>query len=805
MSNYHVADDDEEEYIAQGTQNMTPQERQTQYLNQAKDIVDAEAHRMIRCLDKNNLGEALEHASKMLSELRTSHLTPKNYYILYMQTFDHLARLTAFFRGEENMQELYERVQHTPSIVPRLYLMATIGAIYIKSKQAPAKDILKDLVEMCKGVQHPTRGLFLRNYLSQITKDKLPDTGGDYEGIGGTVHDSIAYVLQNFHEMVFLFSRLKNEGPVKERSKREKERMELRILIGFNLVRLSQLDGIKLDIYKNDVLPKVLNIIIKSNDQMAQQYLMECLIQVFPDEFHLETLNLILSACQELQSDVDLKTIYIALMDRLANYARQFPENIPHRDSSESGVQNIIDIFCVYIAKISTERMEIGDILSVQISLMNLALQSYPEKISYVNDIVTFCHGKLKSVGDILSSNVLVKLIKRLLLVAIESYKNVLTILNLDHYGDILSLLSFNDRREIAIELCGSALKHRHKISTPEQVAKFFELIRPLLKDEDNMSDIEEEEFEDDQNLVARLVHLLYNEDTDTLFRVYSTARKHFGQGGPKRILFTLTPLVFAYLQLAKRIRNHPEREQKVVKEEKVFQYVIEILDVLAHQQSDMALRLYLQSAICADQCNLETLVYELLSQAFMLYEEQDSKSQLEYFILIVNSLRQMKNVGEENYDTLSTKTCQYSSKLLRKPDQCKAAFLCSNLFWPMSHNEKLQNSDKALECMKWSLKIVNSCMADQQIPLFVEILNTYLHQFCSDNEKVTVDYLNGLIELINSNIGGAEEESFGSMSSNDHTSEATRSAPIKVFYKNTLEYMKTVKKTNPKLEGVSI
>ena len=29
------------------------------------------------------------------------------------------------------------------------------------------KDILKDLVEMCRGVQHPLRGLFLRNYLLQ--------------------------------------------------------------------------------------------------------------------------------------------------------------------------------------------------------------------------------------------------------------------------------------------------------------------------------------------------------------------------------------------------------------------------------------------------------------------------------------------------------------------------------------------------------------------------------------------------------------------------------------------------------------
>jgi hypothetical protein len=62
------------------------------------------------------------------------------------------------------------------------YLLITVGSVYIKSKEAPAKDILKDLVEMSRGVQHPIRGLFLRSYLSQISKDKLPDIGSDYEG-----------------------------------------------------------------------------------------------------------------------------------------------------------------------------------------------------------------------------------------------------------------------------------------------------------------------------------------------------------------------------------------------------------------------------------------------------------------------------------------------------------------------------------------------------------------------------------------------------------------------------------------------
>lgn len=62
------------------------------------------------------------------------------------------------------------------------YLLCTVGSVYIKSKDAPAKDVLKDLVEMCRGIQHPLRGLFLRSYLSQVSKDKLPDIGSEYEG-----------------------------------------------------------------------------------------------------------------------------------------------------------------------------------------------------------------------------------------------------------------------------------------------------------------------------------------------------------------------------------------------------------------------------------------------------------------------------------------------------------------------------------------------------------------------------------------------------------------------------------------------
>ena len=59
------------------------------------------------------------------------------------------------------------------------------------------------MVEMGKGVQHPMRGLFLRNYLSTVSKDKLPDLGSEYEAAeGGNTDDAVEFVLQEPTQIV---------------------------------------------------------------------------------------------------------------------------------------------------------------------------------------------------------------------------------------------------------------------------------------------------------------------------------------------------------------------------------------------------------------------------------------------------------------------------------------------------------------------------------------------------------------------------------------------------------------------------
>jgi vacuolar protein sorting-associated protein 35 len=174
---------------------------------------------------------------------------------------------------------------------------------------------------MVKGVQEPTRGLFLRYYLLKMMKDILPDKGSEYEGSGGNLNDAIEFILKNMSEMNRLWVRLQHLSGHKDREIREVERNELRVTVGENIIRLSSLNGVTFDVYHQSILPRILDIITQCRDTMAQQYLMECIIQAFPDEFHLQTLEQLLNTTSNLNPDVDIKNIFISLMEKLSKYA----------------------------------------------------------------------------------------------------------------------------------------------------------------------------------------------------------------------------------------------------------------------------------------------------------------------------------------------------------------------------------------------------------------------------------------------------------------------------------------------------
>ncbi|KAL3372750.1 hypothetical protein AABB24_005003 [Solanum stoloniferum] len=745
---------------------MTPNgvEDEEKFLASGIAGIQQNAFHMHRALDSNNLKDALKYSAQMLSELRTSRLSPHKYYELYMRAFDELRKLEMFFKEETkrgcSIVELYELVQHAGNILPRLYLLCTVGSVYIKSKEAPAKDILKDLVEMCRGIQHPLRGLFLRSYLSQVSKDKLPDIGSEYEGDADTIVDAVEFVLQNFTEMNKLWVRMQHQGPAQEKKKREKERSELRDLVGKNLHVLGQIEGIDLEMYKETVLPRILEQVVNCKDEIAQGYLMDCIIQVFPDEYHLQTLETLLGACPQLQPSVDIKMVLARLMERLSNYAALSTDVLPEFFQVEAFAKLNSAIGKVIEAQ---EDMPIAGVVTLYSSLLTFTLHVHPDRLDYVDQILGACVKKLSGKGK-LKDSIATKQIVALLSAPLEKYKDIDTALKLSNYPHVMEHLDDATSKEMANVLVQTILKNKTCISTDEKVEALFELMKGLIRDlDENLHDeFDEEDFKEEQNSVSRLIQMLHNDDPEEMLKIICTVKKHIVTGGPKRLPFTVPPLIFNSLKLVRRLQNQdenaPEEETSAIPK-KIFQILNQIIEALSSVPvPELALRLYLECAEAANDSDLEPVAYEFFTQAYILYEEEisDSKAQVTAIQLIIGTLQRMHIFGVENRDTLTHKATGYSAKLLKKPDQCKAVYSCSHLFW-VDDQDSIKDGERVLLCLKRALRIANAAQqmsnatrgSSGSVLLFIEILNKYLYFYEKGVTQITVASIQSLIELI--------------------------------------------------------
>uniref|UniRef100_A0A915N3F9 Vacuolar protein sorting-associated protein 35 n=1 Tax=Meloidogyne javanica TaxID=6303 RepID=A0A915N3F9_MELJA len=713
-------------------------EKQESLLDSALKIVKNESFEMKRSLDQNELMDALKHAVQMICELRTSILMPKFYYRLYIDVTNELQHFLTFltdrYLGEEqkfSVAELYETVQYTGNIVPRLYLLITVGVVYIKSGESPSTDILHDLVEMCRGVQHPLRGLFLRNYLLTSTKEFIPDKppptlsllqnkninsinedfGDEEEKLEdvedetttcGDVRDAIDFIM----------------GPSRESEKRERERRELRILVGTNLVRLSQLQNLELSLYRQIVLPGILEQSVSCREPISQEYLMECVIQVFPDNFHLATLNEFLDACGELHSNVKIKNILGPLIEHLTSFAMT-------EENSLSQDNNLFNLFSKHIDKMveSRSQMPFDEIISIQIALLSLALNCYRDRPELADTVysTTIQIVERRNIQNILANSLIGRELTKLLKLPIENYNNIIELLALESYSNILQLLDICGQRKIAAFIIENALENNTLIECEEHLDKLFTLIECLLIDtpttnnddiiqqktsllklnggQNNNDEInncnlnEQKDFEEQQILVARLIHLIQSEHVEIHFKLLNKMRKVFGSGGNARLRYTLPPTIFVAHKFVLKIEEM--REQI----------------------------------------------------AFSVYEEEisESREQVQSLTLLIATITQIKSLVDESHEPLRNQCALYASKLLKRPDQAQMICLVARV--SDLGGECKKDGVRTAECLKKATKIASQCMEElMQCSLFMHILLVKIHFFEEKCFEVTCQSIEELI-----------------------------------------------------------
>lgn len=773
-------------------------DEQEKYLDESLKNVKAQGYHIHQAIERNNVRALLRETAQMLIELKSSLLTPGSYYQLYSVILDEMLNVVNFFKEEarrgRRMRKLYDTVQQASNIIPRLYLMIAVGSVAIEDDPKLCKEIITDLIGMIKGVQSPTRGLFTRHFFMKFIKDKLPDKGNEFDSEACNTNDTINFILQNLEEMTRLWIRLSANTIGDEKVLRDKERGDLKLLIGENISRLSSLEGLNLELYKGKILPKLIEIILDSKDILSQHYLMSCIIQAFPDDFNIQCMEDILKTATQLEENVDVKSLFVILMDKLARYVS---ENTNDSKTVIEAAEKIFDPLRQNIDKIVLQSInqpggiqEPNKFIELELALMKFTIKCCPqsERLDTVNGILEKTKNILNAYNRKLNQdgeNVL----RNLLVSPLESE---LSLFDFQHFPEIMVFLNFSSRTSLALRIIES-LSKKEKLDSKEKVQILLGYIRPLLEDSTDTIEVDAYQFEYEQNIVAKMLFVIKTNDPFKLQEILDALVPVFAKGGTRRIKYTLTTLVNAYLRLAYQINEACYYKFNQIGEENItpihkdfisfldlsqfndndalinfvlsiHQKINEIIQVINTDYPDMGLKLYLASAANANEikCGQEKFIdmYKFyINEAIKLYKEtkinQNDKTSL--YISIIGNLLKFKLSTSDQIEPIADELRTLGNGLSKRAEQCHAMLNCSQLYYIIG------NGKKAHECLNKAKRYADYAMTSpENLPLFVIIINKYIffiETIEDDNYFFEKDDIDDTIEIIKNHISTIKTE----------------------------------------------
>ena len=665
---------------------LLPDEEQEQILTKSLKKIKKQTYFINKAIDKNNLRQCLRESYILLSELRTNNLTPKKYYHLYISAFDVMLNIKNYMAEEigrgRRLIDLYDSVQQAKHVIPRLYLMITAGAIYMEKVPRSVHVILFDMLGIVKQAQNPIKGLFVRNYLLKMIKDKLPDKDNVYVREGGTFEDSLKFLIQNMEEMNRLWIRLLVGVSGQAKIERQKEREELKILVGESISKLSSLESLTQDIYEQQILPKLLKIIIDSKDALSQQYLMECIIHSFPNSYNIKCMEMILETMTKLVDDVDISVLFMSLMRKIGKY---FGDNLNNKNNNElneilESAQNVYPVLLnnfeiIINANINNENIEnienknkkqkiinmpLIKLLELIDSFMNFSIKCSPQE-QKLNGIIKILNSALEIVKKFKNKYVIEKKElneqekKKIYEILFSPLEGSINIFDIEAYNQLMEYLDYKQKKNIGIEIINVLVNNRNnpllsKLDSIENLQKIIKYIKPLLTDNKNNNNNEQIDddisiIEHEQYIVCKLIYIINSTNPEIIYEIYNQLKNIFSYGGPHRRKFTLPPLVNAIINFCHKITICYEKQCNKLPEnitENKLNEIINSLDINKISSDDIFHKLMLN-------------IYKLLNEAIGLIAQEKPELAFKFYICSASQVNEILIERDKFSESCST------------------------------------------------------------------------------------------------------------------------------------------------------
>lgn len=658
-------------------------------------LVRLSALQMQAALDQDRVPEAFHQAYSLFTPLRTTSLSSRDYYELFTGVFDESRRLESWLalQQEAVLTYWYLRVQYCYAVLPRLYLMVTIGAVCIKIGTENAAELTFDLLNVVKAVQNPLRGLFLRYYLNKSLKEAFTRPNRLSE------MDPIRFFIENLGEMHQLWARLAPPNDLPQ------AKIDLCVLLGENITRLSQLPTVTLRLYQDSVFPQLLAAIMNARDEVSQSYLIDGVIHTFPDEYHAFTLGALLTTVEKYGKTDKLK-LADGLLDRLLLYAEADIGKISLMDTEADLImKNFTET-----AILSTEVTEARALALIE-KLLRLLLLLRPADFRLPNEVLVTVSTKVTMTEREMGSAAEHTLSSVLGLVMGKSNSGVLTMTS---FRKLMTYLSAERRAEVSLQAIHLLLEaHRPLESTDlslilslaENVVCYFPATDLSVRSSAFVT-------------LAKLLHGLAALPNE--LKRLTTQMKPFFAAVPEAILVLAPTLIFL---LSKSIAS-------VSGQEDYFVTLDQLLDFVYIKDHDFAVKLAILVA------SMHTQPRPSLTRLLRQWQEEQSDTmRIDTLLTVLGALeaRKGQRVSEE------WRLCwEVTMALGCKREQTRA--LCA---WARLHS---QSSEIALS----DLLIRTLKTADMSGTFdLIQVLNVFLSLFTNPAAHLTIPALNHLVSLL--------------------------------------------------------
>jgi len=794
-----------------------PQIDQERALDLAVKNVKRQQYHIYMTIQQNNLRFCLKQTFIMLCELRADQLSARNYFQLFNAVYDEMKKVEDYMKLEisrgRRPEDIYESVQQCRLVIPRLYLTIAAGGVYIETEPKKCKELLNDLLELIKCVQNPIRGIFTRFYLLKIVKDRLPDKDNAYiKEEGGNFQDTVLFLIKNLEEMNRLWIRISLNAPELVKQSKEEERKDLKPLISETITRLSQLEGLTIELYENEVLPKLMEIIFMYNDPMSQEYIIECIIRAFPDAYNIKCMEFILLTISKLVEGVNIKKLFIIMLDKLQIYVDGIMSN-DDKNNEEEKNQLITDIYNVYPIlmrnfdivlnnELKNVNKVILDILEFNIAFIKYTNKCAPEneKLNSINHILVFSVQILSTFNIQLFFKPEIDKVCELLSVPLES---IYSLFDMPNFPQLLLFLDYTNMKKIGLKIINNLINpnSKEKIDSLDKIRKLFGFIQPLLKNIQSAEEENDPNFEVEQNTVAKLLFVIRSQDPEVLLEIYNELKIVLYEGGKKRrvIIFpALANILIYFCQNLSTLYENKDNEEKNENSfdisklqsdddfyefmSKIYQLLTDTIKVIEEDFPLMALKLNLLAScqidtIKSDREKFQETCVSFLDNSLNIYNSLEKEKRFEIFTDICQKLLQITIISQENLEKYFTQFLAEVKGMPTRTDQCVGYLIMSQMYF--TH---FKDGKKVLDCMSKAKKIADFSLTNpRNLVLYIYLLNKYIYYIDVDTENVVEidnEYIEDLIEAIKNHMVTIKT---------DKNIDACFLPEIEKYFKNTL------------------